>query len=345
MNSLPGLTEDLHSAARKLVDYMGVKRGESVVVTTDLTTDDGLAELIYHAAREQHAQVVMTTMARLPYQGGLADAFIPPVVAAAVGAADVWIDLTFPYMAGSKVQDAVMHNGRTRYLLCADIGKGGLLRLFGAVDLDAFFDALGHFEEQLASKLGASIRITDPLGSDVTFKLAKSPMKKPRRAEVPGSYLVPGTCAMYPEMESVKGVIKLTAVFHEYYTPLAEPLEVIVDGQIREVRGGGADRMVLERTLKRAANGAYGYIVHFTYAMNPGAKSTGTSFIEDSRVFGCNAVGMGLPWWVPGGGENHPDGVLARQSIWFDNELMVKDGLPVAKALVDAAQRLVPLPH
>ena len=64
--------------------------------------------------------------------------------------------------------------------------------------------------------------------------------------------------------------------------------------------------------------------------MNPAARTTGRSFIEDSRVMGNNAVGMGLPWWMPGGGENHPDGVVTTHSIWIDGKQIVDKGDVVA---------------
>ena len=120
------------------------------------------------------------------------------------------------------------------------------------------------------------------------------------------------------DLESVQGKVCFVSVFHEYFTELADVITLTVDGRIREVKGGGVDRLVLDRALLRAGGGQYGYLIHFTYGMNPAARRTGRSFIEDSRVIGNNAVGMGLPWWMPGGGENHPDAVLSKQSIWID---------------------------
>jgi 2,5-dihydroxypyridine 5,6-dioxygenase len=64
--------------------------------------------------------------------------------------------------------------------------------------------------------------------------------------------------------------------------------------------------------------------------MHPCARFTGKSFIEDCRVMGNNAVGLGLPWWVPGGGENHPDAILSRQSLWVDGQQIAEDGVIVA---------------
>ena len=90
----------------------------------------------------------------------------------------------------------------------------------------------------------------------------------------------------------------------------------------------------MDRALRRAGGGEYGYVIHFTHGIHPAARLTGRSFIEDMRVTGNNAVGLGLPWWVPGGGENHPDAILSEQSIWIDGEKLVEDGAFVAPALL-----------
>jgi 2,5-dihydroxypyridine 5,6-dioxygenase len=339
-------TPDLDRAADALVDYMNTKAGDSVVITVDTDTDARAIDAIFRRVQAVQARVVILTMPRLPYQGALADPYVPPAVGPAVKNCDVWIDLTFPYMAGCHVHDeATREGGTAKYLLGGDMGSAGLFRLFGAVDLDKYFELLRPFEKALTSLKGHDVRITDRLGSDVTFKLAEPPFGKPRRADKAGTFLVPGSCTMFPELESVKGTLKFAAIFHEYFTTLSEPLTVHVDGKIREIEGGGADRLLLDRALRRAGGGEYGFVIHFTYGMNPGARATGHSFIEDSRVMGNNAVGMGLPWWMPGGGENHPDAVLSKQSIWIDGEQLVRDGLPIAKDLIEAAKGLVPLPH
>ena len=77
--------------------------------------------------------------------------------------------------------------------------------------------------------------------------------------------------------------------------------------------------------------------------IDPTAQVTGKCFNEDMRALGNNAVGFGLPWWEPGGGENHPDGVLMGQSVWIDNELIVENGRIVGgpEELVRKADALV----
>jgi hypothetical protein len=144
---------------------------------------------------------------------------------------------------------------------------------------------------------------------------------------------------MDPELESVRGRIVVETVFHEFYTHLNEPIAIEVDGRIRTVSGGGPELATLERALLRAGGGQFGYIIHFTHGMHPDARFTGKCFVEDMRVIGCNAVGMGLPWWVPGGGENHPDAVLSMQSVWLDNRLIIDKGKAVGDGAAKAAPR------
>ena len=66
--------------------------------------------------------------------------------------------------------------------------------------------------------------------------------------------------------------------------------------------------------------------------------------MRTSASWGYNAVGLGLPFWMPGGGENHPDAVLSKQSLWLDGEQIVKDGIIVGPPdLAELAQDLQPL--
>jgi leucyl aminopeptidase (aminopeptidase T) len=299
-------------------DYMNVQTGEDVLITADLATDPGLA----------HALVT---------------AFVPPVVAGAASACAVWIDLTFPYLAGSHVCDAALAGGRVRYLLGGDMGCAGMARLFGGVDLDVYYEVHRAFDEVTAAAIGRPVRITDRRGSDVTFVLAKPGFAKPRRADRPGLYFVPGSCTMFPEPDSVRGVLHVVAAFHEFYTRFVDPISLILDGRIREVSGAGADRVVLDRALRRAAGGEYGHVIHFTHGIHPAARMTGESFIEDMRIIGNNAVGLGIPFWVPGGGENHPDAILTQQSIWIDGQPIVEDGVLVGPShLAKLGKRLTP---
>lgn len=335
---------ELARAADVLVgDYMAVQSEEDVLITADTATDPAIAQALMSAVAHAGARPSLLTIPRLPFQGKLADPYVPPAVQGAVRGCSVWLDVTFPYLAGARVCDEAVHGGGVRYLLGGDMGCAGLLRLFGDVDLDLYYDVHKGFDEVTGAAVGHTVRITDGLGSDVSFTLAKPAFSKPRRCEAAGIYFVPGSCTLFPNPESVRGTLNVVASFHEYFDSFAEPARLMIDGRIREVSGGGAARAPFQRALRRAGGGDYGHVIHFTNGIHPAARVTGESFIEDMRARGNNAVGLGIPFWLPGGGENHPDAILSQQSLWIDDRPIVQDGVIVEPpALARAADKLVP---
>jgi len=335
----------LATAAEVLVrDYMAVRAGEHVLITADTAGDPAVWQAILTAAQLADAQAAIMLLPQLPFQGRLADPYVTPPLRGAALACDVWIDLTFPYLAGSELYDEAMKTQRVRYLLGGDMSADGLVRLFGQVDLDDYYAVHKAFDALVNEAIGKPVKITEGTATDVQFRLGKRGFEKPRRADKPGSVLVPGSCTMFPEVESVKGTIQVGSIFHEYYTALSAPMTLQVDGKIKAIQGGGNERFVADRALRRAAGGEYGYVIHFTHGIHPAARVTGRSFIEDMRSMGNDAIGMGLPWWVPGGGENHPDAVLYMQSIELDGQRIVEGGAIVGPPKLAAlATKLTPL--
>lgn len=346
MTNIGDVGPDLARAALLLArDMMCIVEGEHVLVTSDINTEKRAVDALVNASYSLGAKVASMTLAPpLPFQGGLANPYVPDPVTAAAQNCDAWIDLCMPYIAGAAVYDAAMKNGRTRYFLAADIGAEGIIRIFSKADLDQVFVVSDMFNALLAESAGKQCRFTTPLGTDVSFQLADPEGLAIERATKPGGYFVPGTVMVIPELESVKGTVICESTFHEYYTPLEEPYRFEVDGKIQSVTGGGTELRAIDRSLRRAGNGDYGNIVHFTCGYHPAARFTGKSFIEDQRVIGCNAVGLGLPQWVDGGGENHPDCVMREQSFWIENEQIIDRGVIVAPLdLAKAASDLQPV--
>ena len=339
----PSVGPDLAKAALILArDVMQIKTGEDVLITCDPKTDKSAVAAIVNAGAHLNAKVTtMEINPPLPFQGGLADPYISEPVAHATNHCDAWIDLCMPYMAGSGVYHTAMKNNRTRYFLGADIGPDGIIRIFSRSDINKVFAVSDLFSAILAESAGKKCRFTTPLGTDVEFILADPEGLTIEKATKPGGFFVPGTVMVIPELETVKGTIVCESTFHEYYTKLDIPYRFTVDGKIKEVTGGGTELAAIKRSLKRAGNGEFGNIVHFTCGYHPAARMTGNSFIEDQRVLGCNAVGLGLPQWVEGGGENHPDCVMSEQSFWIDGEQIIDSGSIVGPAdLADAASEL-----
>jgi hypothetical protein len=335
-------SSDVAYAATVLVtDQFRVRRNETVVITADAESDERLVEALRFAAAGTGARPIVLQMPQLPYQGRLADPYIAEPVARAVAASDVWFDMTFPYLAGSTAHDEAMKAARTRYLLLGDLTAAGLCRLYGSIALDALFDVQSRLDDLVAASEGASCRITAASGTDVTFRMGKPGGRKRRYADVAGSSTVLGSCMFYPEPATVRGMVALDAIFHEYYSALPTPMRLEIDGDIRRVHPVRDHELLTERALRRAANGEYGQVIHLTCGFHPAARYRGQSFIEDIRTIGTNAIGLGVPWWESGGGENHPDGVITRQSLWIDGTPVVQDGAIVGPPeLAEAARAL-----
>lgn len=326
-----------------LRDYICVQPGEQLVLTADMATDRRVVRAIMHAARVHRVVPTLLKMQRLPFQGKLADPYIPEPVAIAVKNCDVWIDLTFPYMSGSTAHAEAMATNRVRSLNILDLGANGVGRLFGCADFDHLFVVQEGIDGVIKDGTGKECRLTSPNGTDLTFTLRAPTMKKRRRIQTPGINAPPGSAMIFPEPESVRGTVVIEAAMHEFYTILKSPIRIEVKGQIANVTGGGTDLPIMERALLRAGSGEYGRIIHLSYGFHPAARFTGQSFNEDIRVKGMAAVGFGIPWWEPGGGENHPDGVVPSQSLWIDGRQIIRDGSIIdPPELAKAARDLQP---
>ena len=343
-NTVPArpLGRSLDKAASILVErLLAVEKGDEVLITADLKTDREVVDAVLTAALRCDVVASALFIPQLPYQGRLADPYIGECLPAAAKSCDVWIDFTFPYLAGSTAHSEAMQARGIRAFLGGDLGAGGLERFFSGVDYDALFDLQEAMDALIHESVGKTCRMTNASGSDVSFVLGEMATRKRRETRVAGTYTPPGSTAIYPVPDTVKGTIVIDAVFHEYYTVLQEPIVLTIDNHIREVSGGRNERFVFERSLKRAAKQGLGQIIHFSYGFHPAARFTTKSFIEDIRVTGNNAIGFGIPWWSPDGGENHPDGVMTLQSLEIESEKLIERGRILRPApLVEAQARL-----
>lgn len=330
------------AAAFIVRDFMCVKAGEQMVITADTASDPRAVQALLEAAKVCKARAAVLTIPQLPFQGALADPYVAEPLGAAVKSCDVWLDITFPYLAGSAVHAEAMKLKRARCLMFHDLDAGGIARLFAGVDFAKLFDLQEAVDGVVNRSLGKTCRVTNAAGTDVSFTIGRAATRKIRRVDQPGTYTPPGSAVIYPEIESVRGTVVVDAAFHEYFTLLRSQIRMQVDGKIREVTGGGTDLKVMDRALKRAGGGKYGHVIHFSHGFHPAARFHGGSFIESIRAAGCNAIGLGIPWWEPGGGENHPDAVVTMQSMWIDGEPIVRDGAFVLADLARLESQLEP---
>ncbi len=317
------------AAARTLLHkQFCLSQGQTVVVTVDDQTDPSLIEIFKTTTKEKDAHWVIIQLERLPFQGALADPYVPTLVDEAVASSDIWLDMTFPYLAGSRSFDAAMKGGRTRYVLLGDLQQRHFARLYDGTDYEKLFDLQEQADRYFAESVGKMCRVTAANGTDFHFVIGKSATRKLRYATEPGAQTVPGSAIFYPKLDSVEGIIILDAVFDEFYSHVSEKITIHIEqGKVRSSYSASSHRdLSIKRSLRRASADGMGNVIHLTVGLNPGAQLTGETFIEDIRTLGANAIGLGTPWWLPGGGENHPDGVVLNQNLFVDGVQIVESG-------------------
>jgi leucyl aminopeptidase (aminopeptidase T) len=300
-------------------DQFAVSPGESVLITADAATERSLIDAVASSVARAGAKPLVAIAPSLPFQGGLSDPYVSDSLGAAAAASDVWLDFCFPYHAGSGIHSAAMAAQRCRYGLLAMASAASFERLYGGADYQALLDFNIAFMEFVSAAAGETVRFQCDAGTDVSFVLDKVKLKRARVFDKPGMDTVPGAQSLYPVKGSVRGRIVIQALFDEHYRKLRKPITISSEGTITGFTGAGVeDQQSFDRALRRASGkDGLGTFVHFTYGFHPAARFTGNQFIEDIRLPGSNAIGMGLPWWEPGGGENHPDGLVLDQSMWI----------------------------
>ncbi|HMN79843.1 MAG TPA: hypothetical protein PKA20_07915 [Burkholderiaceae bacterium] len=318
----------IRAADRLVRDQFCVAPNESVLLTVDPAADHALIDAVVQAVLRCGGKPLVALAPPLPFQGGLSDPYVGDSLAAAVVASDVWLDFCFPYHAGSRIHDAAMQARRCRYGLISLSSAQSLARLYGAVDFAALIDFNIAFMEFIADAAGQTARFTCPAGTDVSFELDAVKLKRSRACNKPGMDTVPGAQSLYPVKDSVRGRIVIQALFDERYRRLRKPITITAAGRITRIEGAATeDAASFERALRRASGTeSLGTFVHFTYGFHPSARFTGEQFIEDIRLPGTNAIGMGRPWWEAGGGENHPDGIVLDQSLWIADTQVLDEG-------------------
>lgn len=328
MKDLSALDPVLFKAAERLLrDHLNLSEGEGVLITTDVRSDGVVASILQVVASGLGANPMIATIPTLPLQGKLGDPYLSDALRGAMERSDCWIDLTHPYIAGSDAHGQALKAGRTRCLVAGGMDSAALTHLYGTLSLDELYELQSAVDDLIAQSEGKHCRVTDRLGTDVEFILGKASGKKPRVASERGlSYSLPGSCVIYPDLKSVRGRIVVSSAMHDYYGKLQRPLTLEVDGAIQGILEYGPDADLLDRALRRAGGGEYGYVIHFSVGLHPGARFRGSCFVEDIRTVGANAIGFGKPWWEPGGGENHPDGILFHQDCWIDGDQILRNG-------------------
>lgn len=333
---------EMGRVGRKIVEeFFPIKPGEGVVVTADSKSDwrvvQDTVKAIYAIGATPTLIVHPTT--EEPTNDP------PPPVAAALQAADAWIEFNENYLLYSDAWKKAMEAGVRFFTLGGDVD--GLVRMVGRVDY-AVLDNLANKLIELSNK-ATEMHITSAFGTDLRIKVnpkgsvghvLKGGGEGVVQVRGQGSTQVPpGQSTFGHTPEGVEGTLVFDGAL---YPPaeigvLREPVKLEVSkGKITNITGG-REAEAFEKWLARWNHRGMYEIAHCTYGFNPGVNRCKGEIGHDERVFGCMEFGMGPKW---ADAPSHTDGVVLQPSVWADDVQLEEEGTYVHPELVELSRQL-----
>lgn len=315
--------------ARKLVEeIMLVKPGEDVVITVDTASDMRVAELTAAAVYSAGGQPVV-----IRYATSATSAAEPPApIAAAIAAADVWLEFQLGYIMHSDAFRVALANG-CRYANLTGMDVQMLVNTVAKVDYKEVTD-LGWALVNLLEN-AQQIHITSPAGTNITAQRGDRPINlRGLPATEPGqSVMLSGQISFNPMEETQNGVV----VFDGGAWPpndiglLSSPVRCEVkNGVITDISGPGPDAKIYANWMAAHHDPNMYRIAHWSLGFNPGVRVLTGRIVEDERVFGTVEFGLGTKGsWI--GGDHwkaaaHSDASMNMPSIYLDGAPLEVDG-------------------
>jgi leucyl aminopeptidase (aminopeptidase T) len=315
-------TFELAAAARKvLAEVMLSQPGENVVVTADTQSDWRVVEATAQASYALGAHPTVVWYETRPQ--AQMEPF--PPVAAAVQAADVWIEYAVQYILYTDARRLACENG-CRYAAFGALDVDALVRTIGRVDYPSML-AMGERLVDLTREI-SEYRITTALGTDIVCDNRGADVYQSGGVgDKPGAaVMLGGQVVWQPSEPSVNGMIVVDGIV---WPPddigiVRAPVTLgVEEGRIVSV-GGGAEARALQGWLDGLEDPTMMRIAHYTYGFNPGVSRFSGRVAEDERVFGVFDFGFG--GWMDRPAASHFDVVITEPTIVADGVEIERDG-------------------
>lgn len=339
---------ELAEAAYKLMhDQAQIKKGESVLVTTDSVADFRVAEEIAKMADALGAKVMLAWHSTPKGYGALTMPYLPDPLIACADQADVWVECNDQWLLYSPIWDKAVTNGRTRQIMLGGLGIECISRCIGKIDIETQCKFQDHLTE--ITKKAKEVRITNAAGTDVSFRMdSKRPVNNEIMYTEPGGHFMLGQIGWAPEEDSIMGTIAFDGTVSggegAEFNELSEPVKYIVEhGRIKEFQGGKeADAL---RSYFASLDDPNMYIAaHVCYGCNPNAV-LGEITTENERIWGSTQWGFGHQGSNYSGGaprkaKSHIDGSCMACTIYLDGVMIEDNGVYIEPTLAELAKKL-----
>jgi len=310
-------------------DVMLVKPGENVVITGDSCTDRRVAEALAGAVFAIGGQPTVIYYPTAP--NSCVEPYAP--IAAAVGKADVWIELAYSYVMHSPCFRAALEAG-ARYICLTGMDVMMMVRTVSSVDYGLVIE-LGETLQRLVQDADEVI-VRSEAGTNLRgYNRGRRVRLSGKRATEKGyPIMLAGQISWCPIEETIEGEL----VFDGAIWPplelgkLSSPVAMTLkEGRVSGIRGGH-DADVFRRWMEGLNDPENMWrLAHYSLGFNPGVRAITGRIVEDERVFGCIEFGIGSQGksimakeWAAAG---HTDGIVLNPTIILDGQIFEEDGV------------------
>jgi leucyl aminopeptidase (aminopeptidase T) len=260
-------------------------------------------------------------------------------VAAAVQAADVWVEYAVQYTLYTDARRTACERG-VRYAAFGGLDVDAIVRTIGRIDYPAML-ALGEKLVELTREV-VQYRVTTALGTDFRCDNRDADVyQSGRLGDSPGAaVMLGGQVVWLPREESAEGTIVVDGMMWppDNVGIVREPITLRLEsGRITAIEGGSEAR-ILEDWLESLDDPTMRRIAHLTYGFNPGVTGFTGRVAEDERVFGAFDFGFG--GWMDRPAASHFDGVITAPTIVADGVAIERDGRFVHPELAELCRRI-----
>ncbi|WP_353476774.1 hypothetical protein PVT71_29160 (plasmid) [Salipiger sp. H15] len=333
-------------ARRIIQDMFAVKPGEVVALTADDGTDPEITRGFYEAAVEVDAKplVLQFRKARNNGEAGMAD-WPAAAMEAALKHADVWIENNEAFTLYSSMWERVLEaNERIRYNVLAGSSIDSLERVFCDFDISR----MARIIEKIVAlaKQAGRVRAKGASGTDVTFDLDPTHVIDFDSGDFSKKKFgtAPGYVNLVPKTGTMEGRIVFDMIMH---ADLSQGGTVEFEMRNGRITGyGGSHGHLLRDYVEGFDEENMRKISHMMIGLCAGVRDLSWEIVEDERIWGGIDFGFGhtSPLDMPPHGQiasSHFDGISTRATIWFDDVLILENGVFVHPDIKDDAEALL----
>lgn len=329
-------------------DMFKISAGETVAITVDDGSHMDLVKVLFDKVKSVDGlpMIIHIPVGRGDGEVGVPDWPVSPLTAA-LSHTDVWIEMNSIVLLYSDIwETALRENKKLRYLVLGASTSKSLERVFCGYDIKSLGQLLNGVMHMATTT--KKVRVTSKNGTDVSYLTDASHSLDIDDGDYskPIFGTAPGYVNIVPKVGSMEGRIVFDELQNTEIYEKKEHLEFIMkDGKIHDVLGG-VEAEAFKKHLASFDDANMYKISHHMIGLNPNVRSLVGEIVEDERIWGGVDFGFGhtSPIDMPPKGQvakSHFDGIVACTTIYFDDVMIIEDGVVCHPNLVPFANTLI----